>query len=151
LEWFNKTIQDTDFSALHQAVIEGDLEVIRREINTFLMNTISYNDYAEDFYHGVMVGILSGIKGYTVRSNRESGMGRPDLLVSAKSGETAFVFEFKYAKSRKVADLEEKCKEAILQIEERQYAHELEEEGYQAIMKYGIAFSGKGCRIMKAE
>jgi len=149
--WFEQTVKSTDFSALHKAVINGDTEGIKNEINIFLMDTISYNDYAESFYHGVMTGLLSGIKGYSASSNKESGTGRPDLVVMEKTRKTAFIFEFKHGKNSDIDVMDQKCREALQQIEEKNYEHAYRRSGYEKIVKYGIAFSGKGCRVMKAE
>ena len=148
-EWFKDILKKEDFSVLRKAFIDGDTDTIKNELNDFLLNTISYNDYKEDFYHGLMAGILSRLPGYIVRSNRESGSGRTDLTMLSRKGDTAILFEFKIAKSRKVIDLETACKEALNQIEEKQYTQELIDYGYQKIIKYGIAFSGKFCRVMR--
>lgn len=110
------------------------------------METISFNDAYENFYHGFMTGILSKMKGYKTRSNRESGYGRSDLILQPITRrKAAFVLEFKIAKS--FSELREKAQEALRQIEEKQYQQELNSDGYAVVHKYGIAFFGKDCLV----
>ena len=119
---------------------------MREEIADLLMETISFNDAYESFYHGFLTGIFLGMKGYQVRSNREGGRGRSDLVIRPVTRrKPAFVLEFKVA--GKFAELEKKAKEALDQIEQRQYVRELWEDGYQTVYRYGIAFFGKDCLV----
>ena len=112
------------------------------------METISFYDYQESYYHGFLAGMLKNIGNYIVLSNRESGTGRPDILLKYPSVRgKAVILELKV--SGTYQGLEEKCDEALRQIEERNYAAELHAEGYQDILKYGVAFYRKECMVKK--
>ncbi|MGL6106319.1 PD-(D/E)XK nuclease domain-containing protein, partial [Romboutsia sp.] len=116
------------------------------ELGNLLLETISFNDAYENFYHGFLAGVLSGMKGYIVKSNREGGTGRSDLFVRAVSKRgIAIVIEFKIAKH--IDDLEKRAEDAIKQIEDKKYDMELRSEGYKNIIKYGIAFYQKDCLV----
>ena len=111
------------------------------------MDTISYFDYAENYYHGFMAGLLSGTDKYKVRSNRESGNGRADIVLKTAAIRTGrvIILEFKLADSVRVLD--EKCNEALKQIDDNQYATPFISEGYPVIQKYGISFYKKDCMV----
>ena len=79
--WFEQRMKETDRSPLKHALETGDCEAAEDFINRQLADTISYYDYAENFYHGFMAGLLVNIGGYRVKSNRESGNGRPDIVM----------------------------------------------------------------------
>ncbi len=81
LDWFNQSIKKKDFSALYRGLMQGETDVMGREISKSLMETISFYDYKEDYYHGFLAGLLKMMDGYTLKSNRESGLGRSDLLL----------------------------------------------------------------------
>lgn len=147
LSWFDARVKAKDRTRLMQAVMDGDAAVMEEEITELLLDTISFNDAYESFYHGFLTGILSGMKGYIVKSNRESGAGRSDLFIYPLSRrKEAFVVEFKIAKS--IRELEGRAQDAIRQIKERNYTRELCDNGYGVVHKYGIAFFGKDCRVM---
>ena len=123
---------------------------MEEEINDLLLETISFNDAYESFYHGFLAGILSGMKRYIVKSNREGGSGRSDLFIyPVTRRKAAFVVEFKVAKS--IRGLEKSAGEAIQQIKDREYAKELNDNGYEVVHKYGIAFYGKDCQVLYEE
>ncbi len=146
LGWFEEKVKQKDRSRLFQALLDTDPEALQEEIADLLMETISFNDAYESFYHGFLTGIFLGMKGYQVRSNREGGRGRSDLVIRPVTRrKPAFVLEFKVA--GKFAELEKKAKEALDQIEQRQYVRELWEDGYQTVYRYGIAFFGKDCLV----
>ena len=146
--WFDKKIKATDRSPLIRALEEGDCETAEDFISTQLMDTISYFDYAESYYHGFMTGLLSGAGSYSVISNRESGTGRPDIVMTEKKFMgRAMILELKISDTFR--DMEKKCAEGLEQIEKQQYAVPLENDGYQEIMKYAVCFFKKGCMIRK--
>ncbi len=148
--WFEEKVKERDRSRLYQAVIEKDAAAFEEELNDIMLETISFMDYHESYYHGLVTGILTGIKGYITKSNREGGTGRSDLFIKPVSRrKEAFVLEFKVAKS--IPEMEEKAEEAIRQIEEKQYARELFDEGYGRVSMYGIAFFGKECAVKLKE
>ena len=139
LKWFNEHIKLCDMTKMFNAIINKNVELFEIELNKLLLDTISFNDAYENFYHGFLAGVLSNMKGYIVKSNREGGTGRSDLFIKSVSRRgIAIVVEFKIANN--IDDLEKKAEEAIKQIEDRKYEMELRSEGYKNIFKYGIAF-----------
>lgn len=148
--WFEEKVKERDRSRLYQAVIEKDAAVFEEELNDIMPETISFMGYHESYYHGLVTGVLTAIKRYITKSNREGGTGRSDLFIKPVSRrKEAFVFEFKVAKS--IPEMEKKAEEAIRQIEEKQYAGELFDEGYGRVSMYGIAFFGKECAVRLKE
>lgn len=148
LRWFEEQIEQQDLSGFYQSILNGAAEEVERVLSENLMETISFYDYQENFYHGFLAGMLKNIDNYIVLSNRESGNGRPDLILKYPSVRgKAVVFELKVSDTYQ--GLESKCQEALRQIEERKYVTELCEEGYSDIIKYGIAFYRKECKVLK--
>ena len=129
LKWFDEKIKQENLSDLHKSIVEGNLSVFQHEVNRLLKKTISFNDAYENFYHGFMVGILSYMKGYIVKSNRETGDGRCDIYIKPLSiFDKAIIIEIKVCDKPK--ELFTKCIKALEQIEEKCYEHELNEEGF---------------------
>jgi hypothetical protein len=150
-EWFKERIAGKDLRAFFDAVLGGDAEALQNELSALLSETISYMDGAENFYHGFMTGVLARIDGYAVKSNRESGNGRSDLVLygaNQREGK-AFIFEIKTAKE--FDGLPAACEKALKQIEEKNYAADWIKEGYRNIVKYGIGFYKKVCEVRKAQ
>ena len=148
--WFEQRMKETDRSPLKHALETGDCEAAENFINEQLFNAISYYDYAENFYHGFMAGLLVNIGGYLVRSNRESGNGRPDIVMTeSKFRGRAMILELKISDT--IQAMEKKCEEALTQIDEQKYAIPLEEDCYRPILKYAICFFKKRCMVKKAE
>ncbi len=145
--WFDRKARGIDKRPLIKALEEGDCRAAEDFISRQLMDTISYFDYAENYYHGFLTGLLSGTGDYEVLSNRESGTGRPDIiLMEKKFMGRAMVLELKVAQS--FHEMEEKCRQALAQIEEQNYGTPLEADGYRPILKYGICFFKKGCQVV---
>ena len=148
--WFDKKIEKTDRSPLVKALEQGDCKTAEEFVSAQLMDTISYFDYAENYYHGFMAGLLTGAGNYRVTSNRERGTGRPDIVMTEKKFMgRAMILELKISETFK--GMESKCSEALEQIENQKYAVPLEDDGYQEILKYAVCFFKKGCIIRKAE
>ena len=146
LAWFDKKIRKADMSQLMKAIDEGDCETMGNFLSAQLMDTISFFDYKEDYYHGFLAGILKSFGNYEVLSNREAGMGRSDLIMKENTFMgRGIILEVKVAK--KFGEMEKMCEEALAQIETLQYEHELREDGYQEILKYGVCFFKKGCMV----
>lgn len=151
MKWFDEKMERTNRSPLIEALENGDCEAAEDFICEQLMDTISYYDYKESYYHGFMAGLLKGAGKYYVKSNRESGTGRPDIVLTTaaiRKGRV-IILEFKYADS--VHQLDAKAEEALAQIEDQQYARPFIEEGYPLVQKYGISFCKKECEVRKAE
>lgn len=147
LDWFNTRIRQKEFTGLYKALQQKDTLRMEKEISQNLMETISFYDYREDYYHGFLGGLLKMMEGYTVKSNRESGLGRSDLLLlSAPYDGIAIIVEIKVSDT--YAQLEEKALSALGQIEEKQYDAELRLEGYHTFIKYGISFYKKLCKVV---
>jgi hypothetical protein len=150
LGWFDEKVKARDRSRLFNALVNMDVATVEEEIVDMLLETISFNDAYESFYHGFLAGILSGMKGYTVKSNREGGTGRSDLFIRPVTRrKAAFVLEFKVADKFKQMDA--KADEALAQIEKKGYARELMDDDYETVHRYGIAFCGKDCLVKLQE
>ena len=150
-DWFEQRMKETDRSPLKHALETGDCEAAEDFINHQLADTISYYDYAENFYHGFMAGLLVNIGGYRVKSNRESGNGRPDIVmqtVQVRKGRV-IILELKTADS--IAEMDVACDRGLEQIEERRYAEPFIAEGYPEVKKYALSFCRKECMVKKAE
>lgn len=146
LKWFNEKIKREDLSLLYTSIIKGEVDVFQKEVNRLLKKTISFNDAYENFYHGFMIGLLSHMDGYIVKSNRETGDGRCDIYIKPLSiFDKAVIIEMKVCD--KPNELFTKPQDALQQIEDKKYAYELNESGYQDIIKYGMAFYRKDCFI----
>ena len=147
LDWFGTKLRQKNLTGFYEALLQKDTLQLERELSKNLMETISFYDYREDYYHGFLGGLLKMMDGYTIKSNRESGFGRSDLLLlSAPYDGLAIIIEIKVADT--YAQLEEKAEAALKQIEEKQYDAELTLEGYHTFIKYGISFYKKLCRII---
>ena len=148
--WFDQRMKQTDRSPLLHALESGDCEAAEDFINRQLMETISYFDHSESFYHGFMAGLLTNIGGYRVKSNRESGSGRPDIVLQTpniRKGRV-IILELKLAES--IADLEAAADRGLAQIEEQRYAAPFTNEGYPDVRKYAVSFYKKDCTLRKA-
>lgn len=146
--WFNQIIEKKELSTLISAIERGDSQCIASEISECLQETISFYDYAENYYHGFLAGLLKSQKKYRVISNRESGSGRPDIVIKTVSVRgTAVIIELKTV--NEYGKMKEGCIKAAEQIISQDYAAELEQEGYQHILKYGICFYKKECMVLK--
>ena len=147
--WFEQRMKETDRSPLKHALETDDCETAEDFINSQLADTISYYDYAENFYHGFMAGLLVNIGGYRVKSNRESGNGRPDIVmqtVQVRKGRV-IILELKIADS--IAEMEAACDRGLAQIEEQHYAEPFITEGYPEVEKYALSFCKKECMVKK--
>ena len=136
------------------ALEKRDISEIEKSLGEYLRKTISIRDAAvrrtltENFYHGILLAILSVKAGWSVTSNQEAGDGYSDILVRFNNYELAMIIEVKYADD---GDMDAVCKKALRQIEEKNYAQRLYDDGFEHILKYGIAFHLKKCRVMLCE
>ena len=150
IKWFNETISNNDWTDFYIALLGKDTVVIEDTLNNILINSISYEDYHENYYHGFMVGLLSGmnLKEYTIESNREAGKGRGDIIVRhINQNGKAIIFELKYTVQANA--MESLANQAIRQIEEQQYDRALLQAGFveDNIIKYGVCFHKKSCLV----
>ena len=146
LNWLKEKIQKQDFRDLYHAMEDGNADKIEEILNEQLFSTISFYDSAESFYHGFLAGILSQSENYLVKSNRESGSGRSDIMVKSPSLRgRSFIVEIKVSEC--IDDLEADAEKALRQIYDKRYAEELRTEGYRRIDCYGISFYRKDCEV----
>lgn len=146
MNWMKDIIQKEDFHDLYRAMEEGNAQRMTDILNGQLIRTISFFDSAENFYHGFLTGILSQSENYLVKSNRESGNGRSDIMVKSPSLRgRSFILEVKV--SDDIDGLEDDAGKALEQIYEKKYMEELREEGYKKIDCYGISFFRKDCEV----
>lgn len=143
--FFRNTVDGEKRNNLIEALWESDEEGASKQISDLLWDTISYNDYHEDYYHAFLAGIFAG-QGYNVESNKEKGLGRPDILLKDKRNRRAIIIEAK--RSKKESDMEKDCNEAIGQIITEKYAEGL--YGYTQIFCYGISFFQKQAKVKKS-
>ena len=147
IKWFREYQNERDSNFI-DALIQEDVIKANSILQDVLLQSISYYDNYESFYHGFMVGFLNA-DGYEVKSNRESGEGRFDLAVLPYSIlNTAIVIECKHSNS--IKELRKDSKEASNQIIEKRYIEGLRDEGYENVIGYGISFYKKQCIITKA-
>ena len=132
------------------ALAEGKPREVERLLTGYLEKTVSIRDTfvkkptKENFYHGMLLGILGYKEGWTVTSNREAGDGFSDIMIRMDEGNTGIIIEVKYAEENPEAA----CRRALEQIQEKGYAQGMRSEGIQTILKYGIACCRKTCRVL---
>ena len=142
-EWFKETTRKDEnrLKDFCKAFEEGNAEAIEEQFNNYLMKTISIRDTfttkKENFYHGVLLGLLSYDPDWYITSNQESGDGYSDIMIEAEQARIGIIIEVKYAENIKTLD--KACQKALKQIKEKNYDQKLEEEGYETILNYGIA------------
>ena len=152
-EWFRDTARKdgTALNAFCDAFKNGDPETAEKKFNEYLRCTISIRDTAvrkemkENYYHGILLGLLSFKDSWDIASNRESGEGYCDIMAEIDTEGIGIVIELKYADD---GDLDGACRTALEQIETKRYAEQLLDDGMETILKYGIACYKKRCRIM---
>lgn len=140
---FSDKVDDEAQRSMMDALWAGDEAGASKAISDFLWQTISFNDYHEDYYHAFLAGIFVG-RGYTVESNKERGLGRPDIKLIDELNQRALIIEAK--KSDNKSQMEEACDEALRQIVDREYAKHLDE---YKVTCYGIAFFRKSALAKK--
>jgi len=146
-EWFEERLSTEDFTSLYNGLLAGEGAIVQEEIGNQLAESISFMDSAENFYHAFLLGILKPLKGYRKKSNRESGNGRGDIFqVPLNPTKPAVVIKVKT--SKKADEMAADCTRAMAQINDRNYVNELLEEGYEHIMKVGITFYLKRCKVL---
>ena len=150
-DWFSEMTR-SDMSRINRfcaAFPAGDTDTIQDMLNDYLWDSISVRDTAvrrnmkENFYHGMLLGLLRSQDSWLVKSNAETGEGYSDISIQTPE-RTGIVIELKYADGGK---LETACAEALEQIEEKKYAEGLKRRGMKKIIKYGIAFYEKECMV----
>lgn len=132
------------------ALEQGNAAEVEKLFSSYLKKSISIRDtfvqktLKENFYHGILLGILGYKDGWILKSNKESGNGYSDIWIYDEEKELGIIIEVKYAEE---SQFEVVCREAIAQIDKNRYAEELREEGCHSILKYGIACYKKRCQV----
>lgn len=146
MEWFNATIKKESFDQLYRAITEKDTYCIENFLTDLLQKSISYFDSEESFYHGFFLSLLYGMPGYSVKSNREEGDGRPDItLYPNRPKDPAYIFELKSCK--KFNEMDAGLKDALDQITDRKYEEGILDDGYIGSVSFGICFCKKSCIV----
>ena len=153
-DWFEETTQADSgrISRFCEAFPSGDTDTIQKMLGDYLWDSISVRDTAvrrnmkENFYHGMLLGLLQNQDSWLVKSNAETGEGYSDISIQTPD-RVGIVIEVKYADD---GNLEKACAEALGQIEEKKYAESLKRWGTKKILKYGIAFYEKECMVVMA-
>ena len=151
LSWFNHKVEsETDkLTNLYAAFETGDTETIKEILDEQLLDTVSFYDARESFYHGFLLALLSTCANWNVSSNIETGKGRSDILVSRKDRKIGFVVEVKDVKDEEKLDAA--CEAGMKQIDEKDYTALLRRFRVKEIRKYAIAFWDKECRVTMKE
>ena len=153
-EWFRQTVTYDNGSVqdLCEAFMAGDADKIQSNLNMILIKTISVldtkarDDQKENFYHGLLLGLLRSKPDWRIKSNRESGDGFSDISIEPTIPEKGIVVEVKY--SNTISGLDDACDRAMKQIRDRRYDEALREDGREDIIAYGIAFCRKRCKVV---
>ncbi|MCI7739412.1 MAG: ATP-binding protein [Lachnospiraceae bacterium] len=153
-EWFRERMADDEkpMREFCRAFLKGEPERIEKRLNIILNRMISVldakapDDKKENFYHGLLLGLLRSEMNWLILSNAESGDGFSDILIEPEDPDAGIVIEVKYASS--VAGLEKACEEALRQIREKRYDERLRNDGRTDVLTYGIAFCRKRCKVV---
>ena len=153
LKMFKENVKDDGktVSDLCDALLNQNPEKVELIFTEYMKKTISIRDTfaqkptKENFYHGLLLGILGFKENWSVMSNRESGDGFGDILIRIEDEDVGIVIEVKYADD---GNLQGECEKALQQIIDIRYTEALEQEGIHTIIKYGIACYRKKCKVL---
>lgn len=151
--WMNETIKGGSVKEMLKALLEGDIKTFYKIFATTVERSVSYYDVGEDksesFYHAFVLGLLVYLdKEYDIRSNRESGYGRYDVMIIPKDrNKRGIIMEFKKVDRFENETVEAALEAALKQIEEKKYETELLALGVKDIVKVGIVFNGKLVKV----
>ena len=151
LSWLKGTLNGNIMTELEKALYLGNSEKLKQALQKYLICCIScFDGAAEGFYHGMMLGLVACFSSrYFIRSNRESGTGRYDLVLEPKSATfPGIIMEFKATKSADGKHLAKLAEDGLKQIQENHYDTDMNERGITDILKYGIAFCGKQVEVV---
>ena len=152
-EWFNDKVIGNNLNTILKDLVTLNLKEFEKKFQVLVRQMFSFMDVgentAENFYHAFVLGMLVGLKdSYYVKSNRESGFGRYDIMLEPKDkNENSFVMEFKVLEDAEEKTIEDTIENAKKQIKERRYSEDLEERGYTKITKMVFAFKGKEVKM----
>ena len=153
-EWFKETVvqDEKPMQAFCQAFLDGNAEEIQKRLTVILgkmisiLDTKARDDQKENFYHGLLLGLLRSEPNWLILSNAESGDGFSDILIEPEDPDTGIVIEVKYSPT--LAGMESACATALEQIKSKRYDERLRNEGRENVTAFGIAFCKKRCRVV---
>ena len=153
-EWFKETVvhDEKPMQAFCKAFLDGNAEEIQKRLTVILgkmisiLDTKAKDEQKENFYHGLLLGLLRSEPNWLILSNAESGDGFSDILIEPEDPDTGIVIEVKYSPT--LAGMESACEAAMNQIKEKRYDERLRNEGREHITAFGIAFCKKRCRVV---
>ena len=146
VDHFKQTVDQERISALMNALWNGEERSASEILSDLLFETISYMDYHEDYYHAFLAGIFTG-RGYVPQSNKEQGLGRPDVDLRDRRNRRMMIIECKKSDSKN--RMEYWCDQAIQQITDREYARKT--DGFNTVRCYGISFFEKSAMVKLME
>ncbi len=147
VQWFQDNMRTTNRMPLMAALWEGKAELASSLLTDLLFGTISYHNYREDFYHAFLAGIFVGL-GYAVESDKQHGIGRPDIVVKDSANRRAIILEIKHSQTKSA--MEKDCETAVNQIAVQKYARDFL-DGYKIMRCYGVSFFQKQCMVKYLE
>ena len=153
-EWFKETVvhDEKPMQAFCKAFLDGNAEEIQKRLTVILgkmisiLDTKAKDDQKENFYHGLLLGLLRSEPNWLIMSNAESGDGFSDILIEPEDPDTGIVIEVKYSPT--LAGMEGTCEAAMNQIKDKHYDERLRNEGRENITAFGIAFCKKRCKVI---
>ena len=151
LGWFRQRVYKeskvdrTSLEKFYSAFEQGDAQTVEDILNDRLLTTVSFYDANESFYHGITYLLLKLSNSWATASNRESGRGRNDIMIQGNKRKFGAVVELKYASG--YDDLDAKCEQALKQIDKNDYTKDLREFRVKRVLKYGIAYYKKECKV----
>lgn len=157
LSWIQQQAGEIEYNYMLKSLVAGDIATFNKLFSNFVLRALSYFDLSgkkpERFYHAFVLGMLVSLSSsYDIRSNRESGYGRYDVMIIPHDvNKPGIVIEFKKVDTYENETLEQAAKAAIKQIEEKRYAEEIKAQGIGAVIIVSIAFSGKNVLILSKE
>ena len=152
-DWFNDKVIGNNLNTILKDLVTLKLDEFEQKFKVLVRQMFSFMDVgentAENFYHAFVLGMLVGLKdNYYVKSNRESGYGRYDIMLEPKDKNgNSFIMEFKVYREEKEKDINDTIENAKKQIEERKYEENLQEKGFTNITKMVFAFKGKEVKM----
>ena len=153
-EWFKETVvhDEKPMQAFCQAFLDGNAEEIQKRLTVILgkmisiLDTKAKDEQKENFYHGLLLGLLRSEPNWLILSNAESGDGFSDILIEPEDPDAGIVIEVKYSPT--LAGMESACATALEQIKSKRYDERLRNEGRENVTAFGIAFCKKRCRVV---
>lgn len=154
-DWFTQSVGSNYLHDITQSLLAGEIDTFKVQLARYLRQTLSYFDISgkepERFYHALVLGMLVHLSGkYEIKSNRESGFGRYDvLLIPIDKNQLGIILEFKVAFPEIDKSLSKAANAALKQIEAKNYQSELSQQGIKKILAVGIAFQGKEVAVQE--